>query len=78
MAGKFCGNTSQKGRGGIGSFSFSIQFYFPALESTWIVIDGHLTPGITLKLHVQCAHASKFIDGSVRLWTGSEPVQYSG
>ena len=57
---------------------FHSQFYFPALESTWIVIDGHLTPGITLKLHVQCAHASKFIDGSVRLWTGSEPVQYSG
>jgi hypothetical protein len=50
--------------------------YFPALESIWIVIDGHSTSGLTLELHVQCAHTSKCIDGLVQLWT--EPVWYSG
>ena len=62
----------KKQRQNQGQFSFSI--YFPALESTWIVLDGHLISGITCSV---CTHTAKFINGLVHLWTGSEPVQYS-
>ena len=57
---------------------FHSQFISQPWKVLGLVVDGHATSGITLELHVQCAHTSKFINGSVRLWTSSEPVQYSG